>query len=385
MFQWPHPEGIPSRDPIARQRFNGLLECAATSGIPEKERAAIVRSVAKTYVRASYHEYRFYELRAALEVRRAAVPGEVKWDSLLEYVHFELQAFAGAARMLLDEIVYITARVHGVPPNRARKSPWETHEMVRASLPAECDVPEVRALAARAVWFDTLNAFRNTFYHHGWTHGGGHYSSDDSRLSSQAPEANGLLVPDRESLRGRSKPHEWTWTSRRTIDDVAAEIRNGLDDFLEELFREWKITDAAPGTMPRHLHPNMIVALVRPAVVLTPKMWVVPVFSTLEKARQCEPLASDPNAEPIYVTTSRVVIGQRALSISMKGLENTPERPDWIELVLDPIADAAWTNIRAASHARINVKSLLREGTIQPLSWPIDIDRVWVWRERESH
>jgi hypothetical protein len=63
--------------------------------------------------------------------------------------------------MLLDEVVYLVARRHGVAPKRARRSPWETSDLVTKPLPSACDVAEIRRLRARTPWFATLNAYPN--------------------------------------------------------------------------------------------------------------------------------------------------------------------------------------------------------------------------------
>lgn len=150
--------------------------------------------------RCANHGLRFDSLRSSLEERRRNLPGEVLWDGVVAGFHFELQA----------------------------------------------DVEEVQGLRARAEWFDTLNAYRSSFFHNGWRHGSGHFDADDLRAASKAPSMNALLVPDRSSLRSRSKPHEWTYNDGRTVDSVAETVRAGLDKLLRAIFEgPWRTPEPA--------------------------------------------------------------------------------------------------------------------------------------------
>jgi hypothetical protein len=211
LYQIPHPTGVLPHDPARRGQFHVLADASALSAIPAAERSAVTSSAAKTYTRGVYHESRFFALRTELDARRKGMPGDIIFDSLLEYVHFELQSFAGACRTLVDELVYIIARRHGATPAAARRSPWGAAELFGATgstLQATSSIAEMHSLLALKDWFETLNAYRNTFFHSGWSHGSGHFSSDDVRRRAQYASSNGLLVPDLPSLRGKSKPHE---------------------------------------------------------------------------------------------------------------------------------------------------------------------------------
>jgi hypothetical protein len=78
------------------------------AGLDPEERFAVVGSVSRTVQRTEYHYLRFREIRAALDARRAPFPGEVQFDALVDALHCELQAFCGAVRTCVDEIVYLT-------------------------------------------------------------------------------------------------------------------------------------------------------------------------------------------------------------------------------------------------------------------------------------
>src|SRR5262245_54628728 len=96
MIERPYPLGVPPHDPPRRPQISGFGLSPVFAHVPERERQAIFQSAAKTYAKAAYHESRYNELRAALDRRRENLPGEVFWDGLIEHLHFELQAFAGA-------------------------------------------------------------------------------------------------------------------------------------------------------------------------------------------------------------------------------------------------------------------------------------------------
>lgn len=384
MYQFPDHPGVLPTDPRRRSQFHVLTDAAALSGIPADELKAVLNSAAKTYTRGAYHEARFVTLRRELDQRRELLPGEVIWDNLIEYVHFELQAFAGACRTLLDELVYIIARRHGASRSRARQAPWHTADLCKKELPVECTVPEVQAIRNLESWFDTLNAFRNTFFHHGWRHGGGHFSAEDLRASTQSPASNGLLVPDRESLRGRSKPFEWTWTNRTTVDEVALQVRQGTERLLDDILGSaWGTPIPPPGTAPMHERPNVMVVLVRPAFLETPLAVFLPIFSTRELGLAFGEFSNNPAVELVDAPTSSLVIGQRAVSITLAGIEHNemPAGASHIEVVLDPIADARWTQVKARLRTKIDLRELIAKGTHTPVSFPIpQVSRVWLWK-----
>ncbi|MCC6527872.1 MAG: hypothetical protein IT373_34825 [Polyangiaceae bacterium] len=384
MYQVPVPAGVLPADPPRSGQFHALEEASCFADIPESELSAVLASIAKTYARSHYHEYRFKQLRSELDQHRAVIPHEIVWDSLVEPVHFELQAFTGACRTLLDELVYLIARRHGVPPNRARKKPWETADLLKEPLPSECDVEEIRVLRSMLDWFDTLNAFRNSFFHHGWRHGGGHFSAEDLRRATGFPSRNGLLVPDRESLVGRKKPFEWSWSKGTTVDDVARAARTGTEELAAELFdRIWQTPIPAPGTAPLDERPNMLVGLVRPVLVQTRTAIILPYFSTRERGQGCRPLCDDPDLELVDVQPSEVVVGKRDCLVSLAGIENNtfPPSVTHVEAQLDPIASVDWTTTKCATQRSIAIAEVLKQGSIAPISMPVtELDRIWVWR-----
>lgn len=392
MFQVDAPPGVPDYD-TPRSRHALSLKLSDTFAHLERlERAAVFDSLCKTLERCAYHGLRFDSLRSSLEERRRNLPGEVLWDGVVAGLHFELQAMSGAARVAIDEIIYIIARRHRVDPRQASQEPWAASCLIprRRRLDRRTDVEEVRELRARAEWFDTLNAYRNSFFHNGWRHGGGHFDADDLRAASKAPSMNALLVPDRSSLRSRSKPHEWTYKDGRTVDDVAKAVRDGLDQSLRAIFEgPWRTPEPSPGRLPRSEHPNVIVVLVVPAVVETPTALFIPVFTTEERARQCPVFKGSSQVEVVRTPVSTAVAGQPAVSFSLTGLEHssTPAGLNEIHLVLDPEPqDAEWRKVDAKAHAILRVEDLRAAGFHMPISLPVtDLEHVFLWRPPVVH
>ena len=300
-------------------------------------------------------------------------------------MHFELQAFAGACRTLLDEFVYAVARRHGATPAHARKKPWETSDLVQRPLPLECDVDEIRWIRSESSWFDTLNAYRNSFFHHGWRHGSGHFADDDVRRASASAASNGLLVPDRASLIGRKKPFEWTWEQRLTVDDIAQEIRRGTDLLVEELGRAWSVPQPGPGNAPLDDRPNMLIAIARPGVIYSDRLTIVPVFSTRELGEAFKGLRDQPDLELIDVPVSTALYGQEAVAISMRGLRDTHFGRDatHLDVFLDPDPNNDWTHVKVTAHTRVPLPDAATLD-MHPIGLPLSgCERVWMWRRKE--
>jgi hypothetical protein len=392
MFQVDAPPGVPDYD-TPRSRHALILKKSDTfAHLDPLESGALFDSLCKTVERCAYHGLRFDSLRSALEERRRNLPGEVLWDGVVAGLHFELQAMSGAARVALDELIYVIARRHRVDPRRASQEPWAASSLIprRCRLDRHTNVEEVRELRKRADWFDTLNAYRNSFFHNGWRHGGGHFDADDTRAASKTPSMNALLVPDRSSLRSRSKPHEWTYDEGRTVDSMAETIRNGLDQALRAIFEgPWRTPEPAPGRLPRSEHPNVIVVLVVPAVVETPTALIIPMFSTEDRARQCPVFQGASQVEVVRTPVSTAVVGQAAVSFSLTGLESStmPAGIHEIHLVLDPEPqDAEWRRVNAKSHAILKVEDLRSAGFHMPISLPVtNLEYVFLWRRPLVH
>lgn len=392
LFKAAAPPGVPLVDTPRSRQVWGLQDSSAFAGLPDEERAAVITSLVKSLERTEYHFQRYRELRSELDKRRQLLPGEVFWDTLTTCVHFELQAFCGAARLLVDELLYITARRHGVSPRDAVRTPWEANLIFSSSPPASIGIiPEVRRMSGYKDWFQTLSTYRNAFFHHGWRHGSGHGDLVQPTSLSSSPSRNALIVPDQDSIKPRSKPFDWTWVKGMTIDDVSTIVRDGLVKLLAELCAdEWGIDVPKSGTVPIAEQPNIIVTLVKPVAILAGRRMVFPMFSDLATARAFEPFSSQNNLELVSAPVSEAVIGRPAITFSLSGLDETARTDpfDAIVIFIDPGSlDAALTNGIAKGTISIPREDVLKAVTVQPLSIPVEphVKELFMWRERQEH
>jgi hypothetical protein len=262
---------------VARQ-VRCLASSPAFTGIPAAERDALLESIAQTIGRADYHFRRFRLQRESLDDLRAWAPGDVFFDAAVATMHYELQALAGAARLLVDEVVFLIAKRYG-------QQGWAAARIFRdpVAVASPADQPEVHRLRNHTAWFDLLNTYRNAFFHSGWKHGSGHFEPE--RKAAGLPAMNALLVPDRVSLAGRSRPYEWTYNDGTTVDDVCNGVYEGLLTMLGDLCaHEWGTPLPTPGTIAEDDRPNLIVALPIPIVVSIGDSLVAPIFSSRERA-----------------------------------------------------------------------------------------------------
>lgn len=383
MYLRPYPAGVPDTHSIRVAHLHVAETGEAFSGLGRDERAALFDSLTKTFRRSEYHRLRYENLRREVDARRVGLPGEVFWDEFVETLHFELQAFCGAARMVLDELVYLVARRHGVAPKRARRAPWETADLVRKPLPRECQVPEVEAIRRRSDWFDLLNAYRNSFFHHGWRHGTGHYGPEDIRTAARNPAANALLVADQSSLGGRSKPHERTYGDGTTVDDVVGLAKDGLHELLRELCEgPWSAAEPGSGTVPRSEHPNLIVLLATPSLFSFRDCVVIPFFTTADLARAFK-LPDEQTVELVDMPVSNAVVDQPAVSFSLKGLtaEMLPPGTRSVKVLIDPVMTGRGASGIECLHAIDVDVPAAAANSARPMSIPVtNVDRLFVWR-----
>lgn len=268
----------PAELDVARQ-VRCLEASASLTGIPSSQRMPLLMSIAQTIGRANYHFHRFRAQREALDQIRAWAPGDIFYDAAGATMHYELQAMAGASRLLVDEVIFLIER-------RCQGNGWKASRVMRSPILAgsAMDVPEVHRLRNRHLqWFDLLNAYRNTFFHSGWAHGSGHF--DDGRRAAESPRMNALRVPDRASLSGNSRPYDWTYNDKTTVDDIANDIFNGMVAMVDDLCSsEWGTNVPPPGEMSEQNQPNLMVSVPTPITLVIPDGILVPLFLSHESA-----------------------------------------------------------------------------------------------------
>lgn len=386
------PCGAPDiEESLVVHAFRGLKDASCLLAIPDEERHALVDSISSTSSRAEYHLLRFRALRRELDSHRQWAPGEVFWDATAGYVHYEFQAFAGAVRTLVDELIFIIASRHKHPlSNDDKKNKWKaTNVFAKPPVLASLDVPEVHRLQAHKGWYELLNAYRNTAFHSGWWHGGGHVH-DDGRMAAAQPERNGLLLPDRDSLRGQARPHQWTWKCGTTVDDVVAEISTGLEAVVQDLCeREWGMPPPSTGTIATEDRPNLLITFPVPLFLTVGTTLVVPVFSSRARAdrllnmapqlaeevrkKRCE-LIEVPSSHDLFATDTEV------LSVSLAGLANEADNRN-IRILLDPEPrDSEWDDVSAANAIELTTSDV-RSSKFGIVGMPVEKPTIgFLWR-----
>ena len=366
-----------------------LAQSPAFAAVPEAERDILVESIARTAERVEYHYLRFRSQRQALDEIRAWAPGDVFWDAAVSSMHYELQAMAGGARVLVDELLFLTARRYHPILSAMEERSWAAATVFRKPVVPESllDVPEVHRLRRHQAWFELLSAYRNTFFHRGWQHGSGHFN-EDGRRAAQLPKMNALLVPDQRSLTSRSRPYDWTWHDRTTVDEVASRIHAGLVTVLNDVCTEdWDIGVPQPGTLPEDELPNLIVTLPVPVMQTIDDTVIVPVFSSREKAlvmaQRIPELSCRMDAgehELIEVRSSADVVGIEAITLSFAGLLPSADVGS-LHICLDPEpTHDDWTRIKAAASVECPLAELMAD-KLKIVSLPVQSPMiVYVWR-----
>ena len=392
LFRARRPQGVPETETDRGRQLHTAKNSKALVGIPAKQRDVLIGSLVRTVGRAEYHYRRFLELRGALDELRQQVPGDVFWDGMATCMHYEMQALAGAARVFVDELVYLAAARHTPALSGSQAAKWKAKELICTPLSPESkfDVPEVRILRGHVAWFDALNAYRNTFFHSSWEHGTGHYDADGGQ-ASVSPARNALLVPDRGSLTTSSKPSDWTWEDGTTVDDVCERVHTGLETVIGELCEgEWGCPVPAPGSVPKDQRPNVLVTLAKPVVLELPNTIIVPVFSTKEKAEefveQVPGLAQQiahAGHELCRIRSYRNYVDVEAISLTLHGL-CPPAGVVKLVVYLDPIPRAKdWSLIDAAARAEIPLEHVMND-EFKMIDVPVtEISTAFVWRSVE--
>lgn len=329
-----------------------LASSASFSGVAEAELQVLLESIAQSIGRAEYHFQRFRVQRGALDELRAWAPGDVFFDDAVYVMHYELQALAGAARLLVDEVLFLIAKRHGT-----NHLDWKAAQVLRETIVpgSPADRADIHRLRIHRGWFDMLNSYRNAFFHSGWKHGSGHFERD-GRQAGEQPGMNALLMPDRAAL--RRPPYEWTYNDRTSIDDVCGGIYKGLITMLGDLCtNEWGTPVPPPGTMTEEQRFNIIVALPSPIIVSTGDCLLAPIFSSRERAMEftqfvpgLSTAVKTPALELLEVRSSPDVTPPlEMITVSFTRL-TSDHGAKLLQVALDPLLnDGAWSHTAAAS------------------------------------
>lgn len=366
---------------------------AELAGLPEDERAALFTSLSLTLGRADYHQQRFYQVIEALATRRKEAGGAVSMDTFAQYTMFEASAVLGAVRLGIDELIYITARLRGVDSQDIDKQ-WKAHDVLHARFTArpEYDLPEIRALRCRLAWYEELNDYRNVLLHRGWRTGiGGYYPKDSGLPEAMIPTHNAMLVPDRASLLGKTRSHQWTYSTGRRLENVVDEAVAGFHDTIDLICMScWGGVIPQPGTAPKEHHPDIMVSLVRPVLLVVGNHLLLAVFTDPSEAAKFNVTIS-PNEHHLQeVLPTTMVVGQPAFTIGLPGIDEVTAAGgitgDLI-IALNPCQfDARKMSMETMGTYR-HPLSEVRKAANQPISLPakaLGVERLFVWRPKPA-
>lgn len=286
--------GIPDTDNSLAAGLRNAADTRVFDGVPKEETRASILSIAQTYTRASYHKLRFDEGIHTLDSRRASVGGPCVADLLaVQPVVNEAMAFLGAARTVVDLIVYIAARCAGETEKTASR--WEASEAIQPKSKSDgtpstkYNVPEIVAIRSQGTWFDELNTFRNVIFHGGgWTAETlAAFLSTDVAEETTDPAFNVMLLPDIKPLKARKPPHRWTYGDGNRLDTLINSVYSKLGNILETILVDiWNCALPESGTVPKEEQPDAFLVLPTPAVLKTSDGITIPVFESCSAAEE---------------------------------------------------------------------------------------------------
>jgi hypothetical protein len=395
-FQLERPEGLPDVDGDRSRMLRQLRLGTGLSALTAEENDALLLSLALTLERAHYHESRFEQIIALLDRRRRETGAFLTFDLFSQYALFEASAALGALRLGVDEVVFITARLRGIDPAEIQER-WNVNDVITAGFDKrpEFDVSEVRALRSRRNWYDTLNEYRNVLLHRGWRGPFAAYVPLHSPLpESTDPKQNVMLVPDRASLSGRTRAHQWKYKQAGRLETVVRDAVRGFDDLIDDVaMNSWGGAVPAAGEMPREKTANIIVSYARPALLLLGDDVLVPVFTSRALAEKFSgyPLnRRSRELDLIEIHPTAMIRQEPAFTFGIPGLGEAladhPRTGDLVVLV-DPLGIAPSVATARNTSNRVAIAELLAKREIEPLSIPqasIGTDRVFVWRPKPT-
>jgi hypothetical protein len=388
-FQLDRPEGLPDVDTPRTRMVRHAGATAPLPGLDSGEKDALFFSLATTLGRAEYHRTRFDQVIEALNRRREETAAFITYDLFSAYAVFEASDALSAVRSGIDEIVFIAARLRGVSPKDIDKD-WKANEVMTSGFDkrADLDIPEVKSLRGRRDWYDELNDYRNVFQHRGWrSHIGAYLPIGSDLPEARSAKHNIMIVPDRQSLVGKSRPNKWTYEDGMRLEHVVERAVEGFRSLLDEVcIGIWGATMLPEGSVPKDLHPNVLIGFVRPALLVVGQEIVLPVFTSADRGRSFQGF---PPSAPLHLAEMRAgtkIVAQSAFTFSLAGMKSSPGLPSaatHLFLAIDP-PDAGLASVAAGKHVRVPLGVLLANDGIEPLSIPqeaVGSDSLFVWRQ----
>jgi hypothetical protein len=335
----PKPPGIPYTDTAEVRLIRTLEDSPSLASIEEHERSHLVLSLAQTFARALYHRCRFEEIVASLAERSRLSSGWMAYDSLGPVALFEAASVLGAVRVAIDELIFLIGRRHAQPAAIIDEK-WKAAKLFSGEHLAEYpfNTEEVRVLRQWRDWQDRVNVYRNMLHHRGWREElAAYFPRDSTHPEASDPNISGMLIPDRESLRGTSRPHQWTYSERGRLEDLVSNATDGLGEVLVAVATEcWKAIPPVPGAfdqLPSADRPSLTASLPIPLVAIVGTRPIALVFSTRAKAAAwLANAAPDDRHHVTAITPSMVLTKDPHFVLAVPGVASFGVREIHIEL-----------------------------------------------------
>jgi hypothetical protein len=384
------PADLPLVDtPRARMvRLLGMDGSPALQALAVDERETLLFSLTLTLGRGLYHRLRFRQIVDLLAARRAETTGTVTWDTFAAYALFEAAAALGAVRLSVDEIIFITARLRGIDPPEIYKR-WSANDVMTTDFAKRPDfnVPEVVALRTEKDWYDEMNDYRNVLHHRGWRGDtGGYYPLGSTLPEARSDEHNVMLVPDRASLVGKTRPHEWTYTEGRRLEDVVDAAIAGFERVIDKVCMScWGGSVPPSGKIPPEELASIFVLLPRPIVLVAGKSLLLPVFSTEKSARAFKGFPPDLPRDLVEVLPDSAAMGQNSFTFTLRdeALAQADLDGDLIVALDSSGIDPQTMMLPATVAARLPLNQLRENAETEPIGIPqkeFKVERLYMWR-----
>lgn len=390
-FRFPRPEGLPDVDTPRAAMIRNLADNKFDDKFETKEREYLFSSLAMTLCRALYHQKRFIDIIDLLNKRHEEVGCNPTYDLFAQYALFEASGVLGAIRLGIDEIVFIAARLEGVSANKADKY-WKANKVMEVNLKEkpQFNIPVVRILQEQNNWYRELNDYRNVLHHRGWhPQLGAYYPTKSNLPEACSPIHNVMLVPDRTSLKGRNRPHKWTYTDAYRLEYVVETAITGFEKLIDGVcINIWGGSVPCPGSMPKSEQPNLFVGLPRPALLYSENDIILPVFTDPKSACNFDRRLSYTNElELVEIGPIKQVVREPAFSFSLEGLHQVVEAQSLKGDLILYINPSSVSDSQAEAQ-RIPLEQLLKVVETEPVNIvqsAINSKRIWLWRKKPKH
>ncbi len=282
--------GDPAPTPLGHQ------PSAKLAVLSPQEKGKLAATLAETLDRLTYLGQKFDAAVSILIERKRQVGGTITYDAFGSQLYDLLGYILTTARSFVDHVVYVSARLAGQSDSKADR--WSVEDMKGANT------PEARILIKHQSWFDLLNSYRNALVHRGQRNSfGGFFPRGCILAEAKNPRYNVMLLPDFNSIQRPNRPHQWTYNQGTRIEDLVAQISQGLDAFALEIGQEWGGYVPPDAQIPYEEHPNILVVSPNPALILLDDIAIIAIFTDQALADQFRTRAMNgtEHAEPFEI------------------------------------------------------------------------------------